>query len=619
MSDTPKPETADRLAKVMARAGLCSRRDAEGWIAAGRVMVNGKKVITPAFNVTSRDKITVDGKPLAERQGTRIWLYHKPAGLVVTEKDPEGRPTIFEALEEQGLPRVVTVGRLDINTEGLLLLTNDGGLKRVLELPSTGWLRRYRVRAYGFVTQAQLDALKDGITVDGVNYGPIEATLEREQGHNVWIVVGLREGKNREVKNVLGALGLEVNRLIRVSYGPFQLGDLKEGQIEVVKAKMLKDQLGKKLAEAAGVDFDSEMPEGLFPPPQPSSESPRSRGSRGGGGRFDSRAGDDRRSFRDDDRPVRPRRIHFDDDGRAPEEYEPKGPGRPARGRVDADDQPASNYGRPPIRAPRPDRAERPAGERKSFGDKKPYGDKKSFGDKKPYGDRKPYGDKSFGDRPQRSRRPDGDERPARSFGDRPQRRDDDRRGGGERPQRGFGDKPNRSFGDRPARGAGRPFGDKPQRGFGDRPSRGGGERPARPFSDKPGRSFGDRPARGGGERPSRPFGDKPARSFGDRPDRGDRPSRPFGDKPARGPRSDRPQRGFEDSRPQRRDDRPGQGRPQGGRPGGRPEGGRPGGRPEGGRPGGGRPTGGRPTGGKPFGGKPGGAGRPSGPRKPRG
>lgn len=615
MSDTPKPETADRLAKVMARAGLCSRRDAEGWIAAGRVMVNGKKVITPAFNVTSRDKITVDGQQLAERQGTRVWLYHKPAGLVVTEKDPEGRPTIFEAVEEQGLPRVVTVGRLDINTEGLLLLTNDGGLKRVLELPSTGWLRRYRVRAYGFVTQAQLDALKDGITVDGINYGPIEATLEREQGHNVWIVVGLREGKNREVKNVLGALGLEVNRLIRVSYGPFQLGDLAEGQIEVVKAKMLKDQLGKKLAEAAGVDFDSEMPEGLFPPPQPSSESPRSRGSRGGG-RFDSRGGsDDRRSFRDDDRPVRPRRIHFDDDGRAPEEYEPKGPVRPGRGRIDPDDQPASNYGRPPIRAPKPDRADRPAGDRKSFGDKKPYGARPSFGDKKP------YGEKSYGDRPQRGGRPDGNERPARSFSDRPARRDDERRGGGERPQRGFGDKPARSFGDRPARGGDRPFND--------RPARGAGERPSRPFGDKPGRSFGDRPARGGGERPTRPFGDKPGRSFGDRPARGgdERPARPYGDKPARGPRSDRPQRGFDDGRPPRRDDsrpprredRPGQGRPQGGRPGGRPEGGRPGGRPEGGRPGGARPTGGRPTGGKPFGGKPGGAGRPSGPRKPRG
>lgn len=594
MSDTPKPETADRLAKVMARAGLCSRRDAEGWIAAGRVMVNGKKVITPAFNVTSRDKITVDGKPLAERQGTRIWLYHKPAGLVVTEKDPEGRPTIFEALEEHGLPRVVTVGRLDINTEGLLLLTNDGGLKRVLELPSTGWLRRYRVRAFGSVSQAQLDALKDGITVEGVNYGPIEATLEREQGSNVWIVVGLREGKNREVKNVLGALGLEVNRLIRVSYGPFQLGELKEGGIEVVKAKMLKDQLGRKLAEAANVDFDSDMPEPLFQPPRASSESPRSRSARGGdrgragsGGR-DSGGG---RFSRDEERPVRPRRIHFDEDGRAPEEYEPKGPGRQ---RQDKDDQPARSFGRPASRDDRPaSRDDRPArGGRPERGDR-PAGDRKPFGDKKSYGDRKPGGDKPYGDRPQRGRRGEGAERPARNFGERPARRDDDRRSGGDRPQRGFGDKPARNFGD------------KPSRSFGERPARG----------DRPQRSFGDRPTRGDGDRPARPFGNKPGRGFGG----DDRPARPFGDKPARGQRSDRPQRAFEDSRPPRRDDRPGQGRPQGGRPGGKSFGDRPRSlRPEGGKPAGGRPSGSRP-GGKPFGGKPGGASRPGGPRKPRG
>ncbi|PXA97449.1 hypothetical protein DMC47_14100 [Nostoc sp. 3335mG] len=575
MSDTPKPETADRLAKVMARAGLCSRRDAEAWIAAGRVSVNGKKVITPAFNVTSRDKIIVDGKPLAERQGTRVWLYHKPAGLVVTEKDPEGRATIFEALEEQGLPRVVTVGRLDINTEGLLLLTNDGGLKRVLELPSTGWLRRYRVRAYGQVTQAQLDALKTGITVDGVNYGPIEATLEREQGSNVWIVVGLREGKNREVKNVLGALGLEVNRLIRVSYGPFQLGDLKEGEIEVVKAKMLKDQLGKKLAEAAGVDFDSEMPDGgLFPPPRAMSESPRSRGFRKPASR--SGFGD-----REEERPIRPRRVHFDEDGRAPEDYEPKGAGKP---RLDKEDQPARSFGRGAPRSERGDRPER--SDRPARGDR-PSGDRKQFGGKKSFGDRKPYGGKNVGDRPQRSRRNDGDERPARSFEDRPQRRDEDRRGGGDRAQRSFGDRPSRGSGDRPQRGA------------------------ARPFVDKPGRSFGDRPARGGSERPARPYGDRPARPFGDKPARG-------------GQRPDRPQRGFEEGRPQRRDDRPGQGRPQGGRPGGKSFGDRSsGGRPEGGRPSGGRPSGGRPSGGKPFAGKPGGGrptgGRPSGPRKPRG
>lgn len=259
-SRTPPPE-GDRLAKVMARSGLCSRRDAEGWIKEGRVSVNGKVVKTPAFNVTAADVIKVDGNLLAERQGTRVWLYHKPAGLVVTEKDPEGRPTVFETLEKHGLPRVVSIGRLDINTEGLLLLTNDGGLKRVLEMPATGWLRRYRVRAFGSITQASLDTLKNGVTIDGIKYGPIEATLEREQGSNVWLVVGLREGKNREVKNVLSSLGLQVNRLIRVSFGPFQLGDLPIGGVEVVKARILKDQLGKKLAEEADVDFDSEMPE----------------------------------------------------------------------------------------------------------------------------------------------------------------------------------------------------------------------------------------------------------------------------------------------------------------------------------------------------------------------
>ena len=262
MNDTPATIAAgDRLAKVMARSGLCSRRDAEEWIKAGRVTVNGRKVISPAFNVSATDKITVDGAPLAERQGTRVWLYHKPRGLVVTEKDPEGRQTIFESLEEKGLPRVLSVGRLDINTEGLLLLTNDGGLKRVLELPATGWLRKYRVRAHGTITQAQLDGLKSGIEIEGIKYGPIEATLERDQGANVWLELALREGKNREVKNVLGALGLEVNRLIRISFGPFQLGDLPVGAVEVVKARVLKDQLGKRLADEAEADFDAAMPE----------------------------------------------------------------------------------------------------------------------------------------------------------------------------------------------------------------------------------------------------------------------------------------------------------------------------------------------------------------------
>jgi 23S rRNA pseudouridine2605 synthase len=186
-------------------------------------------------------------------------LFHKPRGLMTTHADPEGRPTVFDNLPE-GLPRLISIGRLDFNTEGLLLLTNDGGLARALELPDTGWLRRYRVRAHGEVTQAQLDELKNGIEVDGVKYGPIDATLERDQGANVWLVFAIREGKNREVRNVMAHLGLEVNRLIRISYGPFQLADLAEGAVEEVKTRVLREQLGEKIATLAGADFNRPLP-----------------------------------------------------------------------------------------------------------------------------------------------------------------------------------------------------------------------------------------------------------------------------------------------------------------------------------------------------------------------
>jgi 23S rRNA pseudouridine2605 synthase len=244
----------DRIAKLMARAGLCSRRDAEEWIRDGRVAVNGRVIDSPALDVMANDVVTVDGAPLPERERTRLFLYHKPRGLVTTHADPEGRPTVFESLPE-GLPRLISIGRLDFNTEGLLLLTNDGGLARVLELPDTAWLRRYRVRAHGDITQDRLDELRKGIEVEGVKYGPIEATLERDQGANVWVLFAIREGKNREVRNVMEHLGLDVNRLIRVSYGPFQLGELAEGQVEEVRSRMLRDQLGERIATAAGVDF----------------------------------------------------------------------------------------------------------------------------------------------------------------------------------------------------------------------------------------------------------------------------------------------------------------------------------------------------------------------------
>ena len=237
-----------RIAKAMARAGLCSRRDGERWIADGRVCVNGRVLTTPGVEVGPADRILVDGQPLPAAGPAQLWRYYKPRGLVTTHADPEGRPTVFDALPPD-LPRVVSIGRLDFNTEGLLLLTNDGALARHLELPATGWLRRYRVRAHGRVTQSDLDGLKEGVTIDGVRYGGIEAAIDSVQAGNMWLTIGLREGKNREVRRILGSLALEVNRLIRVSYGPFQLMDLEPGAIEAVKRRVLADQLGPAAEE----------------------------------------------------------------------------------------------------------------------------------------------------------------------------------------------------------------------------------------------------------------------------------------------------------------------------------------------------------------------------------
>jgi len=246
----------ERVAKAIARAGLASRREAEDWIAAGRVAVNGAVIDSAALNVTARDHVAVDGVALPVRQRTRLFLYHKPRGLITTHADPQGRPTIFAHLPKD-LPRLISVGRLDFNTEGLLLLTNDGALARVLELPSTGWLRRYRVRVHGAIAQEKLDALRKGVTVDGIRYGPIEAQLDRVQGSNLWLTFAIREGKNREVRNVLGELGLIVTRLIRVSFGPFQLGELAEGQIEEVRTRVLREQLGPRLVGRSGADFST--------------------------------------------------------------------------------------------------------------------------------------------------------------------------------------------------------------------------------------------------------------------------------------------------------------------------------------------------------------------------
>jgi 23S rRNA pseudouridine2605 synthase len=244
MTEAPSPAKGERIAKVIAHAGLCSRRTAEQWIADGRVTLNGKALSSPAVTVGETDRITVDGKPLPGRPASKLWRYHKPPGLLTTHRDPEGRPTLFDRLPED-LGRVISVGRLDFTSEGLLLLTNDGDLARHLELPATGWARRYRVRVYGLVDEQALEQLEQGATVEGIRYGPITAHLDSGKGPNSWLTLTLREGKNREVRKVLEHLGLTVNRLIRTSYGPFQLGTLGRGEVAAVPSKVLREQLGK--------------------------------------------------------------------------------------------------------------------------------------------------------------------------------------------------------------------------------------------------------------------------------------------------------------------------------------------------------------------------------------
>ena len=280
----------ERIAKRMARAGLCSRRDAERWIEAGRVSVDGKILESPAVTVNETSVIVVDDKPLPEIEPPRLWRYHKDRGVLTTDRDPDGRPTLAESLPKD-LPRVVSIGRLDFDSEGLLLLTNDGELSRYLELPTTGWVRRYRVRVYGELKEKDLKALANGVTVDGVRYGPVEVTIDKASRTNSWLTVGIREGKNREIRKVMEHLGLTVSRLLRVSYGPFQLGDLEPGQAAEIKRAVLKDQLGLGRSEddSGRAKARAKPPmrpgRGRGPAPKTAGESESAQTPRGKGGR----------------------------------------------------------------------------------------------------------------------------------------------------------------------------------------------------------------------------------------------------------------------------------------------------------------------------------------------
>ena len=575
----------ERISKLLARAGVASRRDIERMIMEGRVSVNGKVLETPVVNATFADRIEVDGQPIRGIERTRLWLYHKPAGLVTTNADPEGRPTVFDNLPED-LPRVMSIGRLDINTEGLLLLTNDGGLARMLELPTTGWLRRYRVRAHGKIEQADLDKLKDGIAVDGVLYGAIDATLDKVQGSNAWITVSLREGKNREIKNVLGALGLDVNRLIRISYGPFQLGELPEGQAQEIRGRTLRDQLGPRLIEEAKANFDAPLfdhaPEDDEKPAKKSrdaapgwAERPAERREKPEDRREKARARlDTKRDDRFGDKPRGGPRDRDRDESPfdSKPKREPANRARKSNVWMAPGDRPVAEKKAETSDGVKREPRERPDGapKTKRYGrtaDGAPTRSAKKFDpDRKGPARGRPGDDRAEKPRILKTRDEDGEW--IRASEPETRDRDDGGRGGFGRSRSGAGDdRAKRDFGDRPPRGDRKPRAEG-ERSFGDRPSR--GDRKPRAEGE---RSFGARPAHGD-RKPradgERSFGDRKPRAegertFSDRPPRRDG-GKPFGAKPSGG-------KSF--------GGKPGGGRPSGGKPAGKP-GGRPAGGPRG-------------------------------------
>ncbi|WP_443748007.1 pseudouridine synthase [Asticcacaulis solisilvae] len=643
----PSKNSGERIAKVLARAGLASRREVERLIGLGQIAVNGRILDTPAVLVSQTDVITVDGKPIGKAEPTRLWRYHKPVGLMTTHKDPQGRPTVFEQLP-QPLPRVISVGRLDINSEGLLLLTNDGELARALEMPSTAWIRVYRVRALGNTSQTELDRLKAGTTVEGVVYGPMEATLDKRQDKadgraNIWLTVSITEGKNREVRKVLESIGLKVNRLIRLAYGPFLLGNLESGEVEEVGPRVIREQLAHLIDPR---NLPSETATQTRDAPRARSTAP-AEGRRGGGDRFrktDAReekprfkrnAGpgfDENREYKERDFDERPR---FEGDGEARDRrpaprfkareggYEKKpygdkkpwtprpersGPGsdngaprREWKPRAEGSDRGEARDDRPARFKPRTEGGSRDGAPRREWkprseGDgnsERPAPRFKPRGDAA-HGDRKPYGDKPYGEKKAYGEKRAWTPRPERSEDGAPRREWKPRAEGQDRGE-GRGDRPAPRF---KPRGEGgydkKPYGDK-------KPWTPRGERPASADGEK--REW--KPRAEGGDRPAR-FKPRDDRSGGEKREWKPRPEgRPDSRRDDRAPRRDLDEAGaYERAKREfgggekkafkpraEGGDRPFRGKPAG-KPGG--FGGKPGGKPFGGKPGGFKPR--RPT-----------------------
>ena len=522
-------EAGERIAKVLARSGICSRRDAEKMIDSRRVAVNGKVLTGPAVNVTADDVVTVDGAPIKSAEPARLWRYHKAPGIMTTHKDPQGRPTVFDRLPRE-MPRVISVGRLDLNSEGLLLLTNDGELARALEHPSRGWMRRYRVRVYGRVDEKRLQSVANGVTIEGVRYGPIQCELDHQQGSNGWIVVSIAEGKNREVRRVMEHLGYTVNRLIRVSYGPFALGRLPRGEVDEISGKVLRDYLG-----ALGDAVPPELRRGKVQTEKWAKAKPKTVKP---GERARERAIARGEGFKK---------------GQSTSKYDvPAEPEAPVLQAKMADGRMGDDRA-PPRAAPRAGVEERP------FWQRAP-----GEGDERP---RRPY----EGSKPSNRKPAEGEDRPRRPYeGSKPSNRKPAE--GEDRPRRPYeGSKPSNRA---PAEGE-----DRPRRPYeGSKPSNRkpaeGEDRPRRPYE---GSKPSNRKPAEGEDRPRRPYeGSKPSNR---KPAEGeDRPRRPYeGSKPSnRAPREDRP----EDDKPRDRkpsDRKPAEGRPSGPRPsGGKPSGGRP-------------------------------------------